>query len=299
MMLKVLAVPRQLGDVARHPLNRGKEMQAVGRWFRWQIKSRLASQPLIVPFVGGTALFARAGETGVTGNIYYGLAEYVDMAFALHLLRPGDLFIDVGANAGSYSVLASGVAGAETIAFEPIAETADRFEANIRLNNLSALVTLHRVGIGAKPSILRFTANQDTVNHVALPDEAALELPVETLDRMLGHRSPTLIKIDVEGFESEALEGSHQALIDPALLALIVEINDSYRTYGRVLSDVVGPIEAAGFAPYEYEPAHRQLVLLNKRRSRSGNTIFIRDLEKVNFRLQSAPEIKLRSNRAQ
>ncbi|MGO8835610.1 MAG: FkbM family methyltransferase [Roseiarcus sp.] len=298
MIQRVLAVPRQLAEVARHPLNRGRELQALGRWARWQIVSRLAPRPLIVPFVGGTTLFARAGETGITGNIFYGLAEYADMAFALHLLRPGDLFVDVGANAGSYSVLASGVAGATTIAFEPIGETADRFEANIRLNKLSTLVTLRRVGVGAEPGVLRFTFNQDAVNHVALPGEAAVDLPVETLDRMLERRSPTLMKIDVEGFESEALAGGHQALINPALLALIVEINDNCRAYGRSSNDVVEPVQAAGFAPFLYHPEQRQLTPLKRRRSDSGNTIFVRDLDEVSARLRSAAPIRLRSRRS-
>ena len=58
--------------------------------------------------------------TGATGNIYAGLHEFVDMAFCLHLLRSGDLFVDVGANIGSYTVLASKVAGANSVTLELI-----------------------------------------------------------------------------------------------------------------------------------------------------------------------------------
>jgi hypothetical protein len=43
----------------------------------------------------------------MSGNIYAGLHEFGDMAFVLHFLRAGDLFADVGANIGSYTVLAS------------------------------------------------------------------------------------------------------------------------------------------------------------------------------------------------
>ena len=134
MLRRALRLPKQLVSIWRHPLNRGHEIAGIGRWLRWQIASRLVSGPILAPFVGKTCLVARPGETGITGNIYYGLAEYEDMAFALHLLRPGDLFIDVGANAGTYTVLASGVAGAFTEAFEPIPPTADRLELNIAVN---------------------------------------------------------------------------------------------------------------------------------------------------------------------
>ena len=42
------------------------------------------------------------GDHGMTGNYYLGLFEYYDMGFLIHLLRPNDYFIDIGANQGSY-----------------------------------------------------------------------------------------------------------------------------------------------------------------------------------------------------
>jgi len=43
-----------------------------------------------------------------------------DMGFLLHFLRKDDLFLDVGANIGSYTVLAGGAVGAKSISFEPV-----------------------------------------------------------------------------------------------------------------------------------------------------------------------------------
>jgi hypothetical protein len=56
----------------------------------------------------------------LTGNLYAGLHEFSEMGFLLHLLRQNDLFVDVGANLGSYTVLASAVCQARNIAFEPV-----------------------------------------------------------------------------------------------------------------------------------------------------------------------------------
>jgi hypothetical protein len=149
MLDRAVRLPKQLSGIWRHPLNRGRKVAAIRRWARWQVASRLALGPSVVPFVGNTRLLASPGETGITGNIYYGLAEYEDMAFTLHLLRSGDRFVDVGSNTGTYTVLASGVAGAFTDAFEPIPSTADRLWWNVVINALENLVTVHRLGPGA------------------------------------------------------------------------------------------------------------------------------------------------------
>jgi len=76
--------------------------------------------PVLVPWVGSTSQVIETGMTGATMNLYYGLHEAADMAFVLHALRPDDVFLDVGANVGTYSILVSGVAQARTTALEPI-----------------------------------------------------------------------------------------------------------------------------------------------------------------------------------
>ena len=45
------------------------------------------------------------------------------MALVLHVLRPDDVFVDIGANVGSYTILGGGAAGADCISIEPIPST--------------------------------------------------------------------------------------------------------------------------------------------------------------------------------
>ncbi len=100
---------RLLRYVWNHPLNaRSSRVAALGRVFRWQLASRLLPGPIALPFVDDTWLFATRGMTGATGNWYCGLHEVAEMAFVLHLLRPDEHFVDVGANVGSYTILAGG-----------------------------------------------------------------------------------------------------------------------------------------------------------------------------------------------
>jgi FkbM family methyltransferase len=220
----------------------------------------------------------------MTGNVYYGLAEYEDMLFVLRLLRPGDVFVDVGANIGSYTVLASGVAGARTHAFEPIEQAFDVLCRNVRLNGIEQLVTLHRAAVGSRNGVVTMSAGHDTMNRVLDGESLGVTVPLVTLSDELAGLRPVLIKIDVEGYEAEVLAGADAVLKGTSLVALIVETG----------SQAVATLLAErNFAPFRYGPLERALRRLPGLDSR-GNTLFIRDLRFVEDRLASAPPIRLR-----
>jgi FkbM family methyltransferase len=290
-MRHVMRLPGQLYAIVRHPMNRGAPLRALRRWAAWQIGSRIAPGAILVPFVNGTVLYATPGLKGVTGNIYYGLGEFEEMALTAHLLREGDLFVDVGANVGSYTVLASAVLGAWTEAFEPVPVTADILEMNIRLNGISDRVSVHRLALGAQPSEVRFTTDLDTCNHVAIGDEAGILVRIETLDNVLRGKCPLLIKMDVEGYEPEVLKGAEATLGNPNLLAVIAETNGGYRCYGYELNDVLGPLTDLGFRSIEYNPHTRKATWAPQREHSRGNTILARDLQLVRNRLEAAPAV--------
>jgi FkbM family methyltransferase len=230
--------------------------------------------------------------TGATGNFYCGLHEYKDMAFVLHALRAGNLFVDVGANVGSYTVLASGVVGARTIAIEPVPATFRSLELNAALNGLNALVELQCLGLSDREGLLRFTTSLDTVNHVATEDESidSIDVRVATLDEVLQGRSPTLIKIDVEGYERAVLTGATRTLANPALLAVVMETNGSGTRYGVSDDELVQILAQFGFEQFTYDPFARRLISTVQR---DGNTIFVRDIEMVARRVRESARYQL------
>ena len=271
-------------------------MSAVKRWVNWQIGSRFAPGPVVVNFVNNTKLLVAPGMTGATGNIYAGLHEFNDMAFALHLLRPGDLFIDVGANVGTYTMLAAAV-GAKTISLEPIEAAFDHLMLNVRLNDVSDSVNARRIGVGSCAGIRRFTSGLDTVNHVVAANEepgtAVCEVEVDTLDNIVAGSSPTLLKIDVEGSETEVLMGAEKVLSNPSLLGMIVELNGSGSRYQQRDEDIFSRILKYGFRPYSYDPQQRSLTALEGKNRVEGNTIFVRDFDIVTQRLRTAPRFSV------
>jgi FkbM family methyltransferase len=287
-----MALPDLVKFVWTHPLNSSGRIAALGRVARWQLASRLVAGPMALPFVEGTSLFASRGMTGATGNWYCGLHEVREMAFVLHLLRRGERFLDVGANVGSYTVLAAGGAGALVTSVEPIPRTFAHLHRNVALNGLSNTVIAWQGGLSDSMGTLRFTTDLDAVNHVLREDERepAVEVAVRTLDDLVGEIAPTLIKIDVEGYERPVLMGATRTLADPRLLAVVMETNGSGARYGVADDELMTLMARNEFAPYTYDPFERRLLGLV---SRVGNTIFVRDTGAVDRRLRTARRYRL------
>lgn len=276
-----------------HPLNRHQKMAATGRFIRWQIGSRLLPGASAIPFVNGSRLLVSRGMTGGTGNVYGGLQEFEDMAFVLHLLRPGELFIDIGANVGSYSLLAASV-GAQVIAFEPIPTTFERLLDNIALNRFESLISPQNQGVGEECGTLRFTSGLDAVNHVVTETGTAESIEVEVIPlNSLSMGDPVIIKIDVEGFEMPVINGAAQLLDSPNLLAVLLELNGSGRRYGIEDEALHSRMLALGFTPYGYQPFARRLISLGGKNTSSGNTLYLKHAERVAERINTAPRVSI------
>lgn len=270
----------------RHPLTGNQPVKAILRIILWQIQSRMTKKPIKKAFIGNTSLWMQRGWTGVTGNLYAGLHEYEDMAFLLHFLRERDTFADVGANMGSYTVLAAGVCKSKTVSIEPVPATFHRLMANIQLNHLESLVTAINAAAGEHQGIISFTHNQDTTNHVSNDSrEETIKVPVATLDSMLPD-CPALIKIDVEGYETAVLNGAHKLLQNPDLKAIIIELNGSGMRYGFDELAIHQKLLDSGFQSFHYSPDTRSLEHIPI--FGTHNTIYCRDIGFVSERLRSA-----------
>lgn len=245
-----------------------------------QSGSRLLPGSIVFDWVNGSKFIVRVGETGLTGNIYTGLHEFQDMAFLLHVLRPEDLFVDVGANVGSYSILACSAVGARGYAFEPVPNTFERLVENMRLNHLDEKVKCINKGVGARQGIIAFTSDSDTTNHALAPGEQSNNtenIETTSLDLVLAGESAGLIKIDVEGYEPQVLESAQDTLKKQTLHSVIMELNGSGNRYGFDESKILELMFDHGFNTYSYDPFSRNLINLEGKNLDSGNTLFIRD----------------------
>jgi FkbM family methyltransferase len=134
----------------------------------------------------------------------------------------GGVFYDIGANEGWCSLIAArrmDPAG-RVFAFEPDATNVAVLERNALRNQ--AKIDIVKLGVGDRRETVRFAsyAGYGLVNHVITPDAPAAsdalvsEIELTTIDDFVASsdRPPTLIKIDVEGFELQVLRGARATL---------------------------------------------------------------------------------------
>ena len=271
-----------------HPLNYNSRLAAIWRVLTWQLVSKILPGPIALPFVNGTYLLTTRGMNASTGNWYCGLQEYEDMSFVLHSLRPGDLFVDVGANIGSYSILAGACEGVKVIAFEPVPQTFSWLQKNIKINALENQIEAMNIGLAEQKGSINFSSNLDSLNHVVLQEKhntSVVKVDISKLDDILDHKYPTVIKIDVEGYELQVLNGAKRILDNPSLIAVIVELNGAGKRYGVDDDEIHKLLLSKKFETFKYNPLKQQLISLNGKFNSVDNTLYLRKLNEVKQRI--------------
>ncbi len=291
---RLTELPTTLSGLLRHPINRGRKLAALQRYLKWQVSSRLAPGPVAVELVAGARVLVRPGMPGAEAAVCFGLYEFEEMAFVLHALLPGDLFVDCGASSGTYAVLAAGGAGAHCLAFEPLEPAASELTANIGLNGLQEKISQRRAGLGAKAGRLRMTTREGERNHVTRDHEPGAEgtlwVPVESLDDHLENETrPFIVKLSVEGFELPVLRGGRRALARPNALAVIARVDEACEGYGIAGEEFDEEIRTLGFEPVAYQPFRRRLVDQYALDPHARHTLYVKNRPVVAGRVAAAP----------
>ncbi len=200
-----------------------------------------------------------------------GMIDYDDTLFIQAYLRPGDAFVDIGANIGVYTLLAASRVGPQgkVLAFEPGERSFPRLQENVRLNQLDQ-VEIRCSAVGESAGEVLFLQKHDLINRIAEPGRAdehgAARVPCVTLDEALADQAYSMGKIDVEGAEPMIFRGSHTALRAGNPRVWLLEIKDrllqrygfSAAEFGRFLRDhdyQLGSYEAdRGDLSFEDEP---------------------------------------------
>ena len=148
--------------------------------------------------------------------------EPENSALISKLLRTGDVFLDLGANIGWFTLLASSIVGSggHVHCFEPQPVIAGYLRRTLALNGLERRVSLRQAGVWHETGSMRLAWADYSENHGAshlMPeaDDAAIGSAVDlvTLDSLCLSRCD-LIKMDIEGAEPRAMQGAVRLLAD-------------------------------------------------------------------------------------
>lgn len=154
------------------------------------------------------------------------------------LLQPKDVFYDVGANAGYFTLVAAkAVVGGKVISFEPVPFNVRVIKEQINLNDLADRCIVEPMAISSTEGLLPFIMTERNANaHLrdvkapnVLSDTGELIwVKTVTLDQyVIDHPRPTVIKMDIEGAEVEALKGARELLHSRDAPILLISTHSS------------------------------------------------------------------------
>lgn len=151
------------------------------------------------------------------------------------------VFLDIGANIGSYSVSLMDICQ-NIVAFEPHPYTASRCKMNFLLNSCSEKSVL-QLALSNEVGTIHFSdyGGSSTINHIE--KNGAIEVEVSTLDRFVidfnySKERSYILKVDVEGFEKEVFEGGKDFLTNYDIRGIVFEcfskddVFDVLKSYG-------------------------------------------------------------------
>lgn len=189
-----------------------------------------------------------------------GIYESEAAQFIRDQLNPGDVFYDIGANAGYFTLVGARAVGPQgrVVAFDPVPQNVRTIQEQIDLNSLGAycrvepFAVLERSGPAGfilAEQIARSRSEQVRVSELAGGGER-IEVEGLTLDAYVReHPLPTLVKMDIEGSEVLALRGAAELLRNSNRPRFLVsthspelerQVKDTFRAAGYAVSNLAG-----------------------------------------------------------
>lgn len=244
---------RALQLTVQHPLNTGRRARALAHYL-WSagIASLAPRRTISVP-LGRSNLEGPARHSVIRLASYVPGGEYDHSAFSFlrSVLTSRSIFLDVGANIGSYSLIAAEVLGKSgfIVAFEPNPEEA-RF-LRVNLSQAACRTEIREVALANRPGELHLVGNE-SIGHLE-QSGAGLPVPVSTLDNEIAHLGITdgelsgaVLKVDVEGWEAAVLAGA-QGLLEQRPRAVLFEANGLHTRCPVDLQPVIRDIAERGY----------------------------------------------------
>jgi len=233
----------------------------VGRYVAVSWAGRISSAPFLRYCSAGDEKIAFSCDLRDTHSrevCFTGIYEPQETAVLKALLRPGDCFVDVGANWGYFSLLAAQRVGGcgRVVAVEADPRTFERLAANIALSKPRNCLAVHEAAVEAE-RIVNLRGYDEAWENFGLSRISAemasgntFQVRGRRLDAILDESeigAVALVKIDVEGAEDLVLSGMSRGL-GGRYRNVLIELHPAYLAErGQSVEDVMGTMERHGY----------------------------------------------------
>jgi FkbM family methyltransferase len=254
------------------------------RFLGWQIYKRLIGSHWDIKLIPGVKLRCYKDSSSASSVIYYGLYEKSMMRFLLSYLREDDIFLDIGANIGVYSLLASSkILKGKIYSFEPIPKNYHRLKENIEINHIDNIYPYMLALYCSKGSIEMNISDNDCMASIIQEgnnQDNTILVETDTLNSMFSSEEMniSLCKLDAEGAELAILQGATHLLEKKSPPVFVIDY------YTKDLADFM---MSYGFSFYKYDEERCCLypVKGNPKEDHASLAISKFCLEKVSARL--------------
>ena len=226
---------------------------------QWQLRKALNLFPVELALSDSriAATHRRCGVSALVNS--QGLYDFNNMSLIKFLLEKGGTFFDVGANIGSYSLVASEQEPALVVAFEPHPVTFGLLADNISLNHRNNTMLVHAAVGESDGYCLLSNESSSALNKVVSGEmQSAVSVPCRRLDsfcRTTGIK-PDFIKIDTEGFELSVLRSLGDYL--PRIKIILLEMPAPMSAEAE---GIISYLKERGFqGPYYCDFTNRRLL---------------------------------------
>lgn len=225
--------------------------------------SNLAHLPTVAPIHGIDELVVLAdfGDERILDVIHEIRGENPEYEMMKQVLAAGDTFIDVGANFGTFSLLASRLVGSSgrVIAIEPQSRLAEMLGRSLTMSEVSNC-TVMPVACGSQTGTMNLLIPRHDSGRAgffsgfsgrARHDRSDVSvMPLDNLLQSIGGSHRVLLKIDVEGSEFDVLEGARR-VIASTRPAVMIELNPwSAAEAGKRPGDLLDFLTGLGYRSF-------------------------------------------------
>ena len=196
--------------------------------------------------IGDTPMVVEAGNPRELSRIKAYIRKEPDTVEWINdHVQPGNVFYDIGANIGLYSILAARrLAGrGKVYSFEPESQNYASLNRNVYLNGLSEFITTLCVAVSdactidtfhvrghlrAGEAIHQFRQAKDDFGHPFAPvhKQGMFGITLDDLCYSYNLDFPSHIKVDVDGHEQAVVDGARRVLRDPRLQIVLLELTE-------------------------------------------------------------------------